>query len=200
MEAALGAGATHVGLVHFAASPRHVSLADAGQLRAMARGRAKTVLLLVNAEIGPTAQALEAVAPDIVQFHGSETPEWVELVRKQTGIGVWKALGVKDAATLEKSRRYEGKVDRLLFDAPAGRLPGGNGAGFDWSILADFDHQTPWGLAGGLNPDNVGEAIRQTGAELVDTSSGVETAPGVKDAALIRKFCEAARTARTDLS
>ena len=139
------------------------------------------------------AQAIEAIKPDVIQFHGSETPEWTALVRKQLGLEVWKALGVKDAPTLEKSRRYMGKVDRLLFDAPAKALPGGNGTQFDWGLLTDFDHQIPWGLAGGLTPDNVADAIRQTGTDLVDTSSGVESAPGVKDLDKIAAFCKAAR-------
>lgn len=195
MAAAIDAGATHVGLVHFEPSPRHLSLADASRLRAMARGKVKVVLLLVNAEVEPTARALEAVMPDIVQFHGSETPEWVGLVRQKLKLEVWKALGVSDAQTLEKSHRYTGKVDRLLFDAPAKALPGGNGINFDWTLLADFDHRMPWGVAGGLTPDNVAEAIRQSGTELVDTSSGVESAPGVKDMDLIREFCEAVRRA-----
>ncbi len=193
MDVALDAGATHIGLVHYEPSPRHVSLAEASRLRAMARGRAKTVLLLVNAPIELTAQALDAVKPDIIQFHGGETPEWVGLVRDKMRLEVWKALGVRDVPTLEKSRRYQGYVDRLLFDAPAKALPGGNGTSFDWSLLTRFDHRTPWGLAGGLTPDNVGDAIAQTGAELVDTSSGVESAPGVKDVDLIRQFCKAAR-------
>lgn len=193
MTAALEAGATHVGLVNFAPSPRHIEPAAASELRAMARGKAKVVLLLVNAEIEATAQAIEAIKPDVIQFHGSETPEWTALVRKQLGLEVWKALGVKDAPTLEKSRRYLGKVDRLLFDAPAKALPGGNGTQFDWSLLTDFDHQIPWGLAGGLTPDNVADAIRQTGTDLVDTSSGVESAPGVKDLDKIAAFCKAAR-------
>ena len=197
LEAALAAGASHVGLVHFAPSPRHVSLEQAGQLRALARGRAKAVLLLVNADVETTARAIEAVKPDVIQFHGSETPEWCALVRGKMGLEVWKALGVRDAPTLEQSRRYEGAVDRLLFDAPAPRdgnaLPGGNGVSFDWRLLADFDHTIPWGLAGGLDPENVHAAIAATGARLVDTSSGVESAPGVKDVDRIAAFCKAAR-------
>lgn len=193
MDAAIQSGATHVGLVNFAPSPRHIEPVAASELRAMARGKAKVVLLLVNAEIEATAQAIEAIKPEIIQFHGSETPEWTALVRKQLGLVVWKALGVKDAPTLEKSRRYMGKVDRLLFDAPAKALPGGNGTQFDWSLLTDFDHRIPWGLAGGLTPDNVADAIRQTGTDLVDTSSGVESAPGVKDLDKIAAFCAAAR-------
>lgn len=195
MHAAIDAGATHVGLVHFEPSPRHVSLEQAARLRALAAGKAKAVLLLVNASAELTSAAIQAVSPDVVQFHGNETPEWTALVRQNLGLEVWKALGVKDAPTLEKSRRYAGKVDRLLFDAPAQALPGGTGTQFDWSLLAGFAHITPWGLAGGLTPDNVADAIRQTGTELVDTSSGVESAPGVKDLARIAAFCAAARSA-----
>lgn len=194
VEAAIAAGATHIGLVHFEPSPRHIDLAAAGRLRALARGRVKVVLLTVNAEIELMSAALDAVKPDIIQLHGSETPEWAGLLRDKMGVEVWKALGVKDAATLEKSRRFAGSVDRLLFDAPAKALPGGNGEAFDWQLLAQFDHTIPWGLAGGLDAGNVGDAIRATGAAMVDTSSGVESAPGVKDPAKIAAFCEAART------
>ena len=109
MQAALDAGATHVGLVHYQPSPRHIELADASRLRAMARGRAKVVLLLVNADIETTSAAIEAIKPEVVQFHGTETPEWCALVRKQVNIEVWKALGVKDRPTLDKSARYIGQ-------------------------------------------------------------------------------------------
>ena len=128
----------------------------------------------------------------MVQFHGAETPEWIALVREKTGVQTWKALGIKDAETLANSARFKGAVDRLLFDAPARALPGGNGEAFRWDLLTGYEHTIPWGLAGGLTPENVASAIRQTGTELVDTSSGVESAPGVKDVDLIRAFCKAA--------
>ena len=195
IDAAVEAGATHVGLVHFEPSPRHVSLEDAAKLRARVPPSVKTVLLLVNMEPQETALALKAVKPDVVQFHGRDTPEWCGLVREKTGLEVWKALGLKDAGTLERSSAYHGKVDRLLFDAPAKKLPGGNGIAFDWSLLAGHQHQIDWGIAGGLTSDNVAEAIRATGAPLVDASSGLESAPGVKDVDLIRAFCKAARAA-----
>lgn len=131
----------------------------------------------------------------MIQFHGSETPEWCALVREKMGLEVWKALGVRDAETLAQSRRYDGAVDRLLFDAPAGSLPGGTGTAFDWQLLADFEHTIPWGLAGGLNPANVAAAIEATGTALVDASSGLESAPGVKDPAKITAFCTAAQAA-----
>ena len=195
VDAAIAAGATHFGLVHFEPSPRHVSLEQAAALRAHAAGRAKAVLLLVNADPQLTARAIGTVRPDIVQFHGGETPEWCALVREKAGIEVWKALGMRDAGTLERSADFIGKVDRLLFDSPAKALPGGTGETFAWGLLQGHRHVIDWGLAGGLSPANVAEAIRQTGAPLVDTSSGVESAPGVKDADLIRAFCEAAASA-----
>ncbi len=191
LETAIEAGATHVGLVHFPPSPRHIELDRAVELRRLAHGRARVVLLLANADIQTTAKAIDAIKPDAIQFHGSETPEWTDLVRTQLKLEVWKALGVRDRKTLAKSARFHGKVDRLLFDAPAKALPGGTGTSFDWSMLAGHDHRLPWALAGGLAPDNVVEAIAQTGAKMVDTSSGVESAPGVKDIARIRAFCKA---------
>ena len=154
------------------------------------------MLLLVNQEAEPTARALTAVQPDVVQFHGRETPEWCAALKNNTPFEIWKAVGVRDAAMLEKAQRYAGAVDRILYDAPAGKLPGGQGLALDWSLLAGFDHKAAWGLAGGLTPENVGEAIRLTGAPLVDTSSGVESAPGVKDIDKIRAFCKAAREAK----
>nr|WP_298928590.1 phosphoribosylanthranilate isomerase [uncultured Erythrobacter sp.] len=192
LSAAIGAGATHVGLVHFEPSPRHLSLEDAARLRAMVPAHVKTVLLTVNADVQTTAKAVELVKPDVIQFHGNETPEWINLVREKTKVETWKALGVKDSETLAKSARFEGAVDRLLFDAPAKALPGGNGETFRWDVLKDFDHRIPWGLAGGLTPENVADAIRETGTEMVDTSSGVESTPGVKDVDKIAAFCKAA--------
>jgi len=192
IDAAVDAGATHVGLVHFEPSARHVSLEDAAKLRARVPANVKVVLLLVNQQPDATAKALAAVKPDVVQFHGRETPEWTGMVREKTQLKVWKALGLKDAGTLERSAAYVGKVHRLLFDAPAKALPGGNGTAFDWNLLAGHKHLVDWGIAGGLTPDNVAEAIRATSTPLVDASSGLESAPGVKDVDLIRAFCKAA--------
>ncbi len=193
IDAAIDAGATHIGLVHFEKSPRHVSLDRAAQLRDHAGGRVQTVLLLVNADPALTGKAIDKVKPDIVQFHGSETPEWLKLVADNSGLEIWKALGVRDAPTLAKSNRFVGSADRLLFDAPAKALPGGTGTSFDWSLLADHEHELPWGLAGGLDPDNVTEALTATRAQLVDVSSGVESAPGVKQVDRIAAFCQAVR-------
>ena len=195
VDAAVDAGATHVGLVHYEPSPRHVSLVDAVKLRARVPPTVKVVLLLVNMEAMPTAKALDAVRPDVVQFHGSETPEWLALIRNNTPLEVWKAIGVKNPNSLASALRYKDAVDKLIYDAPAQKAPGGQGLAVDWSLLAAHRHEIPWGLAGGLNPGNVAEAIRLTGAPLVDASTGLESAPGVKDVDLIRAFCQAAREA-----
>lgn len=193
VDAAVAAGATHIGLVHYEPSPRHVTLEQAAALRMRVRVGTKVVLLLVNQEPMPTARAIEAVRPDVVQFHGSETPEWLALLKQHTPLEIWKAVGIRSAEVLRKVQRFKGSVDKLLYDAPAKALPGGNGLALDWSLLANFQHTIPWGLAGGLTPDNVADAIRQTGTPLVDTSSGVESAPGVKDVDKVAAFCKAAR-------
>jgi phosphoribosylanthranilate isomerase len=193
IDAAAKGGASHIGLNNYAPSPRYVDLEQAAALRMRTPESLKVVLLLVNAEPGYTAKALEVVKPDVVQFHGTETPEWLRLLKGVVDIEIWKALGVKDSETLKTSDRFVGGADLLLFDAPAQALPGGTGTRFDWSLLAEHQHKLPWGLAGGLTPDNVAEALRQTRATLVDTSSGVESAPGIKDVDKIAQFCKAVR-------
>ena len=194
LDAAVAAGATHVGLVHYPPSPRHVSLEQAAALRARVPREVKVVLLLVNEQPEPTAQAIQAVRPDVVQFHGNETPEWLALLKQNLPLEIWKAIGVSEIANLERAQRYKDAAHMLLYDAPAKKLPGGTGLAFDWSLLANFRHTMPWGLAGGLTPATVGEAIRLTGAPLVDASTGVESAPGVKDVDKIAAFCQAARS------
>jgi phosphoribosylanthranilate isomerase len=193
VEAAISLGASHIGLVHFAASPRHVDLGKARALRDQAVGKVKFVLLLVNATPPDTVAALAAVQPDVVQFHGKESPEWLAAVKAHSPIEVWKAIGLKDSDTLTRSARFVGSADRLLFDSPAQALPGGTGTRCDWSLLKGHRHALPWGLAGGLSPDNVAEAIAATGAPLIDVSSGVETALGVKDVDKMAAFIKAVR-------
>jgi phosphoribosylanthranilate isomerase len=193
LAAAVSAGASHVGFVHFPKSPRHLALADAAGLRRQVPAHVKAVLLLVNPDAALLAEAVRTVAPDVVQFHGSETPETLARFRAGTGIEAWRALAVPDAESVTKVAQFRGAADRVLLDAPATALPGGNGTAFDWSLLAHWQAPVPWGLAGGLTPANIGEAIRLTGAPLVDTSSGVESAPGVKDVDKIAAFCKAAR-------
>ena len=193
LAAAVGSGASHVGLVHFAKSPRHLGLADAARLRALVPAHVKAVLLVVNPAPDVLAEALRVVAPDVVQFHGAETPDALARFRGETGIEAWRAMAVRDAASLADVARFRGAADRVLLDAPASSLPGGNGTAFDWSLLAGWQAPVAWGLAGGLTPANVAEAIRLTRAPLVDTSSGVESAPGIKDVDKIAAFCKAAR-------
>jgi phosphoribosylanthranilate isomerase len=194
VDAAVAARATHIGLVHYPPSPRHVTLEQAARLRVRVPREVKVVLLLVNEQPIPTLHAIEAVKPDVVQFHGSETPQWLALLKQGGAKELWKAIGVKNAEALEKATRFKGSADRLLYDAPAQKLPGGQGLAVDWSLFQGFRHEMPWALAGGLTPDNVAEAIRVTGAPLVDASSGLESAPGVKDVDKIRAFCAAARS------
>lgn len=193
LAAAVQAGADYVGLVHFEKSPRHLNLADAARLRDAVPPHVKTVLLVVNLAPALLAEAVRDVRPDVVQFHGAETPETLARFRAATGIAAWRALGVSDAGSLADAARFHGAADRLLFDAPASGLPGGNGTRFDWDLLRAYKAPTPWGLAGGLTPANVADAIRLTGAPLVDTSSGVERSPGIKDVDKIAAFCKAAR-------
>lgn len=157
--------------------------------------RIAKVGLFVDAKDDLIAEAITAGKLDAVQLHGFETPERVSQVKKRFGIDVWKALPVASQADVEASKAYQESADLILFDAktPKGALPGGMGLVFDWSLLAAWHSPTRWGLAGGLHTDNVAEALRITHAPLVDASSGVESAPGVKDMDRITAFCQAAR-------
>lgn len=195
MDAALAAGADLVGLVFFPASPRHVSLDQAASLAERARGKARIVALVVDAGDAAIAEINLMVRPDLYQAHGDETPERIAAIAALTGKPIIKVIKVKDAADLAHASAYAGKAALIHYDAktPAGTLPGGMGIAFDWPLLRG----TPgvYMLGGGLTPANVAEAIRASGAAMVDVSSGVESAPGVKDAGLIRKFIEAAKSA-----
>ena len=193
VDAAAKAGATHIGLNLYEKSPRYVPMEKAAALRMRAPASLKVVLLLVNAEPGLTAKAIEIVKPDILQFHGSETAMWLRTLKSTVDIEIWKAFGVQNAASLKNADEYVDAADLILFDAPAQALPGGTGMRFDWSLLTEHKHKLPWGLAGGLTADNVKEALRQTRAQLVDTSSGVESAQGIKDVDKIAAFCQAVR-------
>lgn len=195
VDAAVDAGADYIGLVHYEPSPRHVTLDQARALKARVPAEVKVVLLLVNMQPIPTGQAVDTVKPDVVQFHGGETAQWLGMLKPLVKQEIWKAIGVKGPDNLTNALRFKDAVDRLLYDAAPGVLPGGNGLALDWTLLTQFKHELPWGLAGGLGPDNVADAIRLTGAPLVDASSGLESAPGVKDAGKIRAFVQAARAA-----
>ena len=198
VAAALNGGAAYLGFVFFPGSPRAIGPARAAELAAPARGRAKIVALLVDPSAERLADVVEALAPDMIQLHGRESPERVAAVRETYGLPVVKALGVRQGADLDAAPAYEPVADHLMLDArpPEDALrPGGHGAVFDWALLAGHSFARPWFLAGGLTPGNVAAAIRATGAPMVDVSSGVERAPGVKDPALITAFLAAVKTA-----
>ena len=199
MRAALEAGADAVGLVFFGKSPRNVSFAEAVALAEIARGRARIVVVLtVDADDALLDQIVREVRPGLLQLHGRETPERCRGIKARWDVPVMKAIGVGAVGDAARALDYVPVADRVLLDAKPSidaALPGGNGLAFDWAMIADVAAKVPFMLSGGLTPMNVAEAIRVTGACAVDVSSGVESAPGVKDAGLIRAFVAAAKSA-----
>jgi len=196
VEIAASAGADFVGLVFFPRSPRDVDVATASALREAAQGRVGTVAVMVDPDDVLLDRVAEEVRPDLLQLHGNETPERVAEIKARTGIPVMKAIGVAVPSDIAAASRYTTIADYILFDAKpeAGMLlPGGNARAFDWTMLSGAT--MPFALSGGLTPTNVGEAVRTTGAFLVDVSSGVERAAGKKDVALVRQFIQAAKEA-----
>ena len=196
LAAAIDGGADFVGAVIFPKSPRHIAPDVAGELFQPARGKARIVAVVVDPEDALLETIGRTLKPDLVQLHGRETPERLAAVRALTGAGVIKALPIRTSEDLDAAEAWEPHVDHLMFDAkpPEGSvLPGGVGRSFDWSLLSDRAFKKRWFLAGGLNPDNVAEALALTGAPMADVSSGVESAPGVKDAARIAAFLQAVR-------
>jgi phosphoribosylanthranilate isomerase len=196
LDVALGASADMVGFVFFRPSPRHVDFAAARELGALVNGRALKVALSVDADDEWLAASIAALAPDLLQLHGNETPERVLAVKTRFRLPVMKAIAVETRDDLACIPDYAEVADRLIFDARAPRdatRPGGLGKPFDWRLLKNLDPPVPFMLSGGLNRDNVAEAIAITGAGGVDVSSGVERAPGEKDPDLIRGFIRAAR-------
>jgi phosphoribosylanthranilate isomerase len=197
LDAALDAGADMVGFVFFAPSPRNLSPNEARTLSANVCRRAQKVALTVDADDALLDGIVDALGPDILQLHGKESPERVRAIRARFGIPVMKALGIGSRGDLDKAAAYGEAADTLLFDAkpaPEAVLPGGNGQVFDWAILKGFALGRPWMLSGGLDAGNVAQALTATGARGVDVSSGVESAPGVKDPARIAAFIAAVRT------
>jgi phosphoribosylanthranilate isomerase len=196
LNAAIAARADWFGLMFATRSPRYATLDVAAQLGERAAGRIGRVGVFLDADDNAIAEAVAAAKLDVLQLHGAETPQRCAALRARHGLPVWKVLSVSAGPDLDRAYDYVGAADLALLDAktPRGALPGGLGLTFDWNLLAGWRAPMPWGLAGGLNPGNVAEAVRISGAELVDCSSGVESAPGVKDAALIAAFCAAART------
>ncbi|RJT42345.1 phosphoribosylanthranilate isomerase [Mesorhizobium waimense] len=201
LTAALAGGASHVGFIFFAKSPRYVDPAEAGRLRQAAIGKARAVAVTVDASDAFLDEIVGKMHPDMLQLHGSETPERVAEVKARYGLPVMKALSVSAPADLERIKPIVGIADRFLFDAkpPKGsELPGGNGVAFDWRILAGLDAGVDYMLSGGLNAANIGDALQLANPPGIDISSGVESAPGVKDPALIEQFFRAVRAARDD--
>ena len=202
LDVALAAGADMVGFVFFPPSPRHLGFEAARTLGERVKGRAQKVALSVDATDADLGKFIEALKPDLLQLHGKETPERVAIVRSRFGIPVMKALPVETRDDLSPVRLYAKVADWLLFDARAPReatRPGGLGKAFDWRLLENLDLTVPFMLSGGLDAGNVAEALRITRAPGVDVSSGVESAPGVKDPEKIRAFVRAARLAEASL-
>jgi phosphoribosylanthranilate isomerase len=198
LDAALDAGADMVGFVFFSKSPRHIDWATARTLGRQVQGRAKIVALSVDADDDTLKRIVDALSPDLMQLHGSETPARVKEISKLFARPTMKAIGVATREDLAAAEAYEGVADTLLIDAKPPKdavLPGGNGRPFDWALTRDFHPSVPWLLSGGLDPDSVATAIALSRARGVDVSSGVESAPGVKDPARIRAFVAAARRA-----
>jgi phosphoribosylanthranilate isomerase len=198
-DAAVRAGADFAGLNLHPTSPRYLRLDAARTLAERMRGRVRLAIVLSDPTDEAIAQAVAAVKPDVIQLHGSEPRERVAEVRGRFDIAVIKALPIAEAADFARVLPYESVADMLMFDAkpPKGATySGGHGSAFDWQLLRGRKFSRPWLLAGGLNPENVARAIAVSGTEIVDVSSGVETAPGQKSTALIAEFVANARAAR----
>ena len=196
LETAIEAGAEFVGFVHFAPSPRHVSTEALTALADQARGRTKIVCLVVDPACGLLDEIVNAARPDYLQLHGSESAERVATIAARWHVPVIKAVKVATAADAALADDYRQSAAFILFDAkpaPGAKLPGGNGVAFDRRAMAGQAAKAPFMLSGGLDPGNVAEAIRLTRAPMVDVSSGVESAPGIKDNGRIRQFIAAAR-------
>ena len=201
LDVALQAGADMVGFVFFPASPRHLGLETARDLGKQVQRRASKVALTVDADDATLASAIEALQPDILQLHGRETVARLRDIKQTFGLQVMKAIAIETPADLASLPGYAAVADRVLFDARAPRgatRPGGLGAVFDWHVLENLDLKLPFMVSGGLNAENIAEAVRVTRAGGVDVSSGVERAPGVKDPEMIRAFIRAARAVETD--
>ncbi len=202
LDAALDAGADQVGFVFFDKSPRNLSLEQGAALVRHARGSATTVALVVDPSSAQLDELMSVVKPDAVQFHGSESPAELNFFHARwTEPEIWKAIPVASTEDLGALAVYLSITNRILFDAkpPAdAERPGGHGKPFDWAILRDLDPELGFMLSGGLTPDNVAEAISLTHASAVDVSSGVESAPGVKDVGKIRAFIQAVQGVRRE--
>ena len=196
VAAAVDAGAAYIGLMFFARSPRNISLAQARELALLVPIGIAKVAVVVDPDDAMLDDLVAQVPLDMLQLHGHETPARVSAIKARFGLPVMKVVGVADASDLAELDVYARVADQILVETKPAKdavLPGGNGLPFDWRLIAGRRWPVPWMLAGGLRAENVAEAIRLTGARQVDVSSGVESAPGVKDAGMIRDFVAAAR-------
>ena len=199
VDRAVALGATHIGFIFFAKSPRHIEPADAGRLADRVRGKVKIVSVSVDPDNDDLDEIVALMRPDILQLHGKETPDRVLTIKAVTGLPVWKSLSIDDAYDLRRIEAYDGIANRFLLDAKPPKnseLPGGNGVSFDWRLLTGLDASVDYMLSGGLSKDNVGEALRIARPTGIDTSSGVESSPGVKDLKMMDEFFEAVRLAQ----
>ena len=197
VRACADAGANYMGLVFFEKSPRNITIPAARELALAAPLGLAKVALVVNPSDAELDAITGTVPLDMLQLHGRETPERVAEVKARYGLPVMKAVGIADGDDLPKLESYFGVADQILVDAKppkGGELPGGNGLSFDWRLIAGRRWPCPWMLAGGLTAENVAEAVKMTGAKQVDVSSGVEDAPGLKNAELIQKFVQSSRS------
>jgi phosphoribosylanthranilate isomerase len=198
VDRALELGATHIGFIFFQKSPRHIEPDDAGRLADRVRGKAKIVSVSVNADNDDLDELIDLIHPDILQLHGNETPDRVLNIKATTGLPVIKAFSIQVADDLRRIEAYDGIANRYLFDAKAPKgseLPGGNGVSFDWRLLAGLDPSVDYMLSGGLNKDNVAEALAIARPHGIDVSSGVESSPGVKDLRMMDEFFDAVHRA-----
>jgi len=198
VDVAVEAGADYVGLVFFPCSPRHIEPSAARPLAEHAFGRIETVAVLVDPDDALLDRILTTVRPNLLQLHGNEAPDRVAAIRARSGLRTIKAIGVGASGDVAKVAPYRGIADLILFDAKApaaSDVPGGHGLAFEWHVLGGLSAERPFAVSGGLNPDNVWEALATTGASIVDVSSGVEVTSGVKDADLVRRFVQAAKAA-----
>ncbi|MDO8378876.1 phosphoribosylanthranilate isomerase [Phenylobacterium sp.] len=199
VTAAVDGGASHIGFIFFPKSPRNIAPEAAARLTPPARAKnVKIVAVTVDPDDELLDRLATILAPDLIQLHGAETPARAREVARRTGAGVIKVIPISTAHDLSAAKAYEAATDHLMFEAKApqdSELPGGNGARFDWSLMMGHRFQRPWLLAGGLDPWNVVDAVRLSGAPMVDVSSGVERGPGLKDPALITAFLDATRRA-----
>ncbi|MET0271828.1 MAG: phosphoribosylanthranilate isomerase [Phenylobacterium sp.] len=196
--AALAGGAGFLGFMFFEKSPRNIAPDAAGRLAQSVRGKAKIVAVMVDPDDALVDRVARGLTPDLIQLHGKETPARARAIGARAGAGIIKVLPVSEASDVGAADAYDGLVEHLMFEGKPPKdatLPGGSGHRFDWSLMAGRRYQRPWFLAGGLDPWNLAEAAKLSGAPLVDVSSGVERGPGLKDPALITAFLDAARKA-----